>query len=145
MTGTQRVVAANRPDAISFTEMYVTHDGFRRDLERLAVAAAAGRGGSSSVHDGWQNFKRQLHVHHAVEDTWMWPRLMELVAGRADDLALLGEMGLNTRSSIRCRRRWTRACATDRPLCPITSSSCGPCSTGTWRTRRTRRCPSSSP
>jgi iron-sulfur cluster repair protein YtfE (RIC family) len=92
MTDTQRVITANRPDAINFTEMYVTHDGFRRDLERLAAAAAAGRADTPQVRDGWENFTRQLHVHHTVEDAWLWPRLKELVAGRADDLALLAAM-----------------------------------------------------
>ena len=92
MTDFPRVVTANRPDAINFTEMYVTHDGFRRDLERLADAAAAGRTATPQVRAGWQNFKRQLHVHHTVEDAWLWPRLKELVAGRPADLALLADM-----------------------------------------------------
>ena len=92
MTDTRRVVTANRPDAINFTEMYVTHDGFRRDLQRLATAAAAGRTDTPQVRDGWANFMRQLHVHHTVEDAWLWPRLKKLVAGRADDLALLAAM-----------------------------------------------------
>jgi hemerythrin-like domain-containing protein len=91
-TETQRIVTANRADRINFTEMYVTHDGFRRDLERLAAAAAAGRADSPQVRDGWENFKQQLHVHHTVEDTWLWPRLIRLVAGRPDDLALLEQM-----------------------------------------------------
>jgi iron-sulfur cluster repair protein YtfE (RIC family) len=91
-TETERIVTANPPDRINFTEMYVTHDGFRRDLERLASAAAAGRTDSPQVRDGWETFKRQLHVHHTVEDAWLWPKLRERVAGRADDLALLDAM-----------------------------------------------------
>jgi iron-sulfur cluster repair protein YtfE (RIC family) len=91
-TGTERILTANHPDRINFTEMYVTHDGFRRDLERLASAAAAGRAGSPGVREGWETFKRQLHVHHTVEDAWLWPRLRQRVSGRADDLALLDAM-----------------------------------------------------
>ncbi|SEG79818.1 Hemerythrin HHE cation binding domain-containing protein [Actinacidiphila yanglinensis] len=92
MTETQRIVTANRPDTINFTEMYVTHDGFRRDLARFAAAVSAGRGDAPAVRQGWQNFKRQLDVHHTVEDAWLWPRLKNLVAGRPDDLLLLEEM-----------------------------------------------------
>ncbi|HEY3481243.1 MAG TPA: hypothetical protein VGL02_20310, partial [Streptomyces sp.] len=66
MTDTQRIVTADESDKINFTEMYVTHDGFRRDLERLSAAAAAGKANSPQVQDGWENFKRQLHVHHTV-------------------------------------------------------------------------------
>lgn len=91
-TETERIVTANSPDRINFTEMYVTHDGFRRDLERLAAAAAAGRADSPQVREGWETFKRQLHVHHTVEDEWLWPKLRERVAGRSDDLALLDAM-----------------------------------------------------
>lgn len=92
MTDIERIVTANPPDRINFTEMYVTHDGFRRDLERLAAAASAGRTDTPQVRDGWQNFKTQLLIHHTVEDAWLWPKLKGLVAGRADDLALLEAM-----------------------------------------------------
>ncbi|HEY5836546.1 hemerythrin domain-containing protein [Streptomyces sp.] len=91
-TETERIVTANSPDKINFTEMYVTHDGFRRDLERLAAAAAAGKTDSPHVREGWETFKKQLHVHHTVEDAWLWPRLKERVADRPDDLALLEAM-----------------------------------------------------
>jgi hemerythrin-like domain-containing protein len=88
----ERIVTRNHPDRINFTEMYVTHDSFRRDLRRLAAAADAGRTADPRVRDGWRNFKRQLHVHHTVEDAWLWPRLTGLVADRPDDLALLADM-----------------------------------------------------
>jgi iron-sulfur cluster repair protein YtfE (RIC family) len=92
MTDTQRVVTAEEADQINFTEMYVTHDGFSRDLERLVAAAAAGRTDSPQVREGWENFKRQLHVHHTVEDAWLWPNLTRKVAGRPEDLKLLADM-----------------------------------------------------
>jgi hemerythrin-like domain-containing protein len=62
-------------EKIDFTEMYVTHDAFRRDLDRLEAAAQAGRTGDPRVRDGWENFKAQLFVHHSVEDESLWPRL----------------------------------------------------------------------
>jgi hypothetical protein len=65
-------------EKIDFTEMYVTHDAFRRDLDRLEAAAEAGRTGDPRVRDGWANFKAQLHVHHSVEDASLWPRLVPL-------------------------------------------------------------------
>jgi iron-sulfur cluster repair protein YtfE (RIC family) len=91
-TEIERIVTANHPDRINFTEMYVTHDAFRRDLERMAAAAAAGRTGVPQVREGWATFTRQLDVHHTVEDAWLWPKLRERLAGRPDDLALLDAM-----------------------------------------------------
>jgi hemerythrin-like domain-containing protein len=77
---------------IDFTIMYLTHDAFRRDLDRLEEAAATGRTDSDEVRAGWKNFKDQLHVHHAVEDAALWPRVERAVAGRPKDLALMSEM-----------------------------------------------------
>lgn len=78
-------------DKIDFTEMHVTHDAFRRDLERLEAAAHAGNATAPVVRAGWENFKAQLLIHHSVEDAWLWPRLTELVKGPAA-LALLKDM-----------------------------------------------------
>jgi iron-sulfur cluster repair protein YtfE (RIC family) len=77
---------------IDFTMMYVTHDAFRRDLERLRRAAVAGTAETPQVRAGWENFKRQLLLHHTVEDNHLWPRVQEKVAGRARELALLADM-----------------------------------------------------
>jgi iron-sulfur cluster repair protein YtfE (RIC family) len=73
---------------IDFTMMYVTHDAFRRDLSRLRTAAEAGTAGSPQVRAGWENFKRQLLLHHSVEDESLWPRVQE----KGGDPALLAEM-----------------------------------------------------
>jgi hemerythrin-like domain-containing protein len=84
---------AAAPDGkIDFAIMYFTHDAFRRDLDRLEEAAGAGRTDSDEVRAGWKNFKDQLHVHHAVEDAALWPRVERAVAGRPKDLALMSEM-----------------------------------------------------
>ncbi|WP_427165060.1 hemerythrin domain-containing protein [Streptomyces sp. C1-1] len=77
---------------IDFTAMYASHDAFRRDLERLARAVAAGRADTPGVRAGWENFTRQLHIHHTAEDGELWPRVRERAAGRPRDLALLDEM-----------------------------------------------------
>jgi hemerythrin-like domain-containing protein len=72
--------------------MYATHDAFRRDLERLTAAAAAGTADTPAVRAGWENFKTQLLLHHSVEDSDLWPRVQHAVADRPGDLALLAEM-----------------------------------------------------
>jgi len=79
---------------IDFTLMYVTHDAFRRDLVRLREAVDGGRTDTPRFQAGWSNFKRQLEVHHTVEDAALWPRVAAAVseAARPDDAALLREM-----------------------------------------------------
>lgn len=85
-------MAVTQQAPINFAVMYATHDAFRRDLDRLAAAVTAGRAASPEVRAGWENFKRQLHVHHTVEDAELWPRLERAVVGRPDDQTLLKEM-----------------------------------------------------
>ncbi|MFD4630162.1 hemerythrin domain-containing protein [Streptomyces sp. NPDC058284] len=77
---------------INFAVMYATHDAFRRDLEKFAAAVAAGRAEAPRVRAGWENFKRQLHVHHSVEDAVLWPRVARQITERPDDQKLLAEM-----------------------------------------------------
>ncbi|NUR59673.1 MAG: hemerythrin domain-containing protein, partial [Catenulispora sp.] len=77
---------------IDFTMMYLTHDAFRRDLRRLRQAADADRADSLGVQTGWANFKRQLTVHHTVEDEALWPRVEAASAGRADAAEILAAM-----------------------------------------------------
>ncbi|HEY4853997.1 MAG TPA: hemerythrin domain-containing protein [Streptosporangiaceae bacterium] len=85
-------MTVSQQDTIDFTEMYSTHDAFRRDLVRFEAASAAGKAGAPGVKAGWENFKTQLLIHHSVEDVWLWPRLQREVADRPGDLALLEEM-----------------------------------------------------
>ncbi|MFF1448407.1 hemerythrin domain-containing protein [Streptomyces sp. NPDC058274] len=77
---------------IDLTVMYAAHDAFRRDLERLSEAAARGTADTPPVHAGWDNFRRQLHIHHTAEDSDLWPRVERAVADRPQDIALLAEM-----------------------------------------------------
>lgn len=79
-------------DTIDLTVMYAAHDAFRRDLERLAGAAADGTASSPQVRAGWDNFKHQLHIHHTAEDSDLWPRVERGAAGRPRDVALLATM-----------------------------------------------------
>ena len=85
-------MTVSQQDTIDFTEMYSTHDAFRRDLGRFLAASAAGKADTPGVKAGWENFKTQLLIHHSVEDAWLWPRLQRKVADRPGDLALLEEM-----------------------------------------------------
>ncbi|MFC8513643.1 hemerythrin domain-containing protein [Streptomyces sp. NPDC057257] len=78
--------------SIDFTAMYAAHDAFRRDLERLARAVDDGRAHTPGVRAGWENFKHQLHIHHTAEDSDLWPRTRQRLAGRPRDLALLDDM-----------------------------------------------------
>lgn len=75
-------MTATQHGKIDFTVMYVTHDAFRRDLDRLAAAAADRRTGTRGVRAGWENFKNQLDVHHSVEDAALWPRVERAVTSR---------------------------------------------------------------
>jgi hypothetical protein len=63
------------------TVMLAAHDAFRRDLARLAQAAAFADlpdpSRRASVRAGWELFKRQLHLHHTAEDDIVWPALRE--------------------------------------------------------------------
>jgi len=83
-------MAATENGVIDFTLMYATHDAFRRDLDRFAGASALD--GSALDRGAWANFKQQLHVHHTVEDTALWPRLQRAVADRPGDLELVDQM-----------------------------------------------------
>jgi hypothetical protein len=82
---------------IDFTMMYVTHDAFRRDLGHLRRAAEAGRADSLGAQAGWANFKRQLIVHHSVEDEALWPRVEAASAGHAHAAEILAAMAAEHR------------------------------------------------
>ena len=63
------------------TIMLAAHAAFRRDLTRLARAAAFADlpdpARRASVLAGWELFKRQLHLHHTAEDAIVWPMLRQ--------------------------------------------------------------------
>jgi len=75
--------------------MLAAHDAFRRDLGRLARAAAAGRSDPArrqSVAVGWELFKRELHMHHTAEDEVIWPTLRPRLAHSEHALSVLDAM-----------------------------------------------------
>lgn len=74
------------------TILHATHDAFRRDLDRLAAAAAAGKGRASHVRAGWENLKELFRVQHGLEDGVLWPMVERAAAGRRADLAVLAEL-----------------------------------------------------
>lgn len=76
--------------------MNILHDAFRRDVERLARAATGVRGAApearASVLLGWHGFQRELHHHHQIEDTFIWPLMRDKLVGHPDDVAVLDAM-----------------------------------------------------
>ena len=66
------------------TIMLAAHAALRRDLARLARAAAFADlpdpRRRASVQAGWELFKRQLSLHHTAEDVIVWPALRERLA-----------------------------------------------------------------
>jgi hypothetical protein len=74
------------PDGpVDMVMMYVMHHGFRRDLQRFAVATEATPPDDvatwRALHARWERFAGVLHHHHSGEDAGIWPFLLE----RADE------------------------------------------------------------
>ncbi len=76
-------------DTTCHTLLYAAHDAFRRDLDRLAAAVAAGKAGPRTCAPTRDNFKDQLRMHHDLEDRLLWPRVERAVAGRPAEVAVL--------------------------------------------------------
>ena len=76
---------------VDFTMMYVAHDAFNRDLERLVRAAESGQALTPAAYRTWTAFCHQLHTHHRAEDTALWPRLRAAVSDPAE-LQVLADM-----------------------------------------------------
>src|SRR6202167_4946090 len=78
------------------TTMIAPHAASRRDLTRLARAAASADlsdpARHRSVAAGWELFKRQLHMHHTAEDEIIWPTLRPRLAHSAAALSGLDAM-----------------------------------------------------
>jgi iron-sulfur cluster repair protein YtfE (RIC family) len=76
--------------------MLAAHDAFRRDLTRLARAAATADPSDparrQSVAAGWELLKRQLHLHHTAEDQIIWPVLRPRLAHSEHALSVLDAM-----------------------------------------------------
>jgi Hemerythrin HHE cation binding domain len=76
--------------------MLAAHRAFRRDLARLARAAAAPDRSDParrrSVAAGWELLKRELHLHHTAEDRIIWPALRPRLAHSEHALSVLDAM-----------------------------------------------------
>jgi iron-sulfur cluster repair protein YtfE (RIC family) len=73
-----RAAASSRPADVSF--MIAMHAAFRRDLDRLHLAAGRlerRRGVPEKVREGWEVFRRELEFHHQAEDEDLWPKVRE--------------------------------------------------------------------
>jgi len=82
---------ASLTGAVDFTMMYVAHDAFNRDLERLIRASEGGNGCSAGAIATWRSLSKQLHTHHNTEDAALWPRLYEAVTD-PDEIQVLTDM-----------------------------------------------------
>jgi hypothetical protein len=78
------------------TIMLAAHHAFRRDLTRLARAAAGADlsdpARRQSIAAGWELFKRELHMHHTAEDEVIWPALRPRLAHSENALSVLDAM-----------------------------------------------------
>ena len=81
------------------TIMLAAHRAFRRDLTRLARAAARPPGSlrsdlarRRSVTAGWELFKHELHLHHTAEDEIIWPALRPRLTHSEHALSVLDAM-----------------------------------------------------
>ncbi|MEU8342716.1 hemerythrin domain-containing protein [Actinomadura meyerae] len=84
--------AVGTRDTTCRTLLHAAHAAFRRDLDRLAAAVAAGKGGAAHVRAGWDNLTQQMDMHHELEDRALWPRVERAVGGRPAELAALAEI-----------------------------------------------------
>lgn len=76
--------------------LYLIHDAFRRDTQRLARVAEHGVPEDPATHDavllGWHGFSRELHQHHMIEDEFLWPLMRTRLGQEPDALEVLDAM-----------------------------------------------------
>ncbi len=68
--------------------MYTAHHAFRRDLAAFAAAARRTPVGDAptwrALARRWERFATVLHHHHTVEDSTLWPQLLDLADAAGD-------------------------------------------------------------
>jgi hypothetical protein len=81
-------------DCPDVTMMFVAHNAFRRDLNRMQAAAAQADdpAARTALRAGWATFSRYLTVHHTAEDQTLWPPMRTKLVDRTDETDLLVEM-----------------------------------------------------
>lgn len=63
------------------------HRAVRRDLRRLSAALESGDGTRTpAIFDYWTVTHHQLHEHHVLEDTVVWPLMRERLGSAVDSL-----------------------------------------------------------
>lgn len=76
---------------LDMSGMYLMHHAFRRDLDRFvrAVQRTPLEDGEAwgALADRWERFGSTLHHHHEVEDSTLWPPLLEQVDAAGDAAA----------------------------------------------------------
>lgn len=84
--------AAAPEGSADLTMMYVLHHAFRRDLDDFVAAAGrlpiADRAAWSRLSERWRTFGILLHDHHAKEDDYLWPLLIDKATAADDQEAL---------------------------------------------------------
>ena len=78
-----------------FTIVYLIHEAFRRDLARLSQAVRSPgvvQARSRQLRAHWEFVSDQLHHHHEVEDSSLWPLVRPKLGGSTSQLAVLDEM-----------------------------------------------------
>jgi|tagenome__1003787_1003787.scaffolds.fasta_scaffold20819068_1 iron-sulfur cluster repair protein YtfE (RIC family) len=88
--------ARNGTGEADLSVMLAAHAALRRDLVRLATAAAVTDLRDpvrlAAVQAGWETFKRQLHLHHTAEDDIVWPALRRRLGHSEQAQSVLDEM-----------------------------------------------------
>ncbi|MCW2629840.1 hemerythrin domain-containing protein [Mycobacterium sp.] len=81
-------------DCPDVTMMFVVHNAFRRDLNRMQAAAAQADdpAARTALRAGWATFSRYLTVHHTAEDEMLWPPMRTKLLDRTDETDLLVKM-----------------------------------------------------
>ncbi|MCK8669578.1 hemerythrin domain-containing protein [Rhodococcus sp. HM1] len=92
-------MATTKSTPLSETDLemlYLIHDAFRRDSERLTRVAEHGVPEDPATHDavllGWHGFSTTLHHHHTIEDEMFWPLMRTRLQDEPDDLEVLDAM-----------------------------------------------------
>jgi iron-sulfur cluster repair protein YtfE (RIC family) len=95
MSSDKQAEAAGGPPRGRFTIVYLIHEAFRRDIERLSSAVRAPRIGqhrAAQLGTHWAFINDQLHHHHLVEDQSLWPLVRPKLSGSEDALGILTQM-----------------------------------------------------
>ena len=96
VTRSDLAAARDGSEPAAHAMMMAVHDALRRDLDRLVDAVGRPKYDDPNVRNGvragWELFRSQLHNHHTLEDTQIWPRLRVRLEPAGEDPAVLDYM-----------------------------------------------------